>query len=100
MTSDSTGHHYTLDNFENPNQYQNLDFIEKRLVHETFVTVQDGTTTEEVLKALIDRTQKLNAKAPCRENSLAITKMEEALMWFEKRTTDRKLRRVEGTPNS
>lgn len=56
----------------------------------------NGVTNENLLAILIDRTQKLNAKFPCRENSLAITKMEEALMWFEKRTANRKARGVEG----
>jgi hypothetical protein len=35
-------------------------------------------------------------KFRCRENSLAITKLEEALMWLEKRTADREARKVEG----
>lgn len=39
----------------------------------------------------------LNAKFPCRENSVTITKLEEALMWQEKRTKDREARGVEGT---
>lgn len=39
----------------------------------------------------------LNKKFPCRENSLAITKLEEAKMWLDKRTQDRVIRGVEGT---
>jgi hypothetical protein len=38
----------------------------------------------------------LNGKFPCRENSIAITKLEEALMWLNKRTADRVKRGVEG----
>ena len=38
----------------------------------------------------------LNAKFPCRENAITITKLEEALMWQEKRTQDRINRGVEG----
>jgi len=38
----------------------------------------------------------LNAKLPCRENAITITKLEEALMWQEKRTQDRIKRNVEG----
>jgi hypothetical protein len=34
---------------------------------------------------------------PCRENALSITKLEEALMWQEKRTKEREARGVEGT---
>lgn len=38
----------------------------------------------------------LNKKFPCRENAMTITKLDEALMWQEKRTADRKDRGVEG----
>ena len=38
----------------------------------------------------------LNNKFPCRENAISITKLEESLMWQEKRTQDRKQRGVEG----
>lgn len=33
----------------------------------------------------------------CRENAIAITKLEEALMWLNKRSQDREARQVEGT---
>ena len=38
-----------------------------------------------------------NSKFVCRENAIAITKLEEALLWLNKRTTDRETRDVEGT---
>jgi hypothetical protein len=38
----------------------------------------------------------LNSHFPCRENSVAITKLDEALMWLEKRKKDREARGVEG----
>lgn len=38
-----------------------------------------------------------NAKFPCRENSLAITKLQEAEMWLRERTREREARGVEGT---
>ncbi len=56
----------------------------------------NGMTNEALLAILIHRTKYLNDQFPCRENALAITKMEEALMWFEKRTADRMKRGVEG----
>lgn len=56
----------------------------------------NGLTNEALLAILIDRTEQLNKLYPCRENSIAITKMQEALMWFEKRTADRIKRGVEG----
>ncbi len=36
-------------------------------------------------------------KYACRENALALTALEEALMWLQKRTRDRMARNVEGT---
>lgn len=39
----------------------------------------------------------LNNKFPCRENSIVITKLDEALMWLDKRRKDREKRKVEGT---
>lgn len=56
----------------------------------------NGVTNEALLAILIHRTEVLNQRYPCRENSVAITKMQEALMWFDKRTSDRKARGVEG----
>ena len=57
---------------------------------------EDGTTNEDVLTILIHRINLLNKEFPCRENSLAITKLEEALMWLNHRTADRINRKVEG----
>ena len=97
------GHRYELANFENKEaKGQEIQFIEKesQVVSEgvtELVTVNDGTTNEEVIEVLIDRLNNLNGKFPCRENSLAITKLEEALMWLNKRTADRLKRGVEGT---
>lgn len=59
-------------------------------------TSEHGTTLEEILSVSIERLQALNEKFSCRENALAITKMQEALMWLNKRTEDRKNRNVEG----
>jgi hypothetical protein len=56
----------------------------------------NGTTNEAVLAAVIHRVKFLNGKFPCRENALAITKLEEAKMWLEERTRNRVARGVEG----
>ena len=91
-------HNYELESFEG-SPPQDLKFINKVPVPDNsgqMRTVHDGTTNEEVLKVLIHRTNELNKKFPCRENSIAITKMEEALMWFNNRTRDRQIRGVEG----
>lgn len=94
----TTGHKYALASFEGgPGQI--IQFIEKVPTAEgskDLRTVNDGTTNEEVIKVLIDRLQYLNGKFPCRENSIVITKLEESLMWLNKRTADRQARNVEG----
>lgn len=56
----------------------------------------NGATIEEVIEVARERIVELNAKFPCRENSLAITKLEEATHWLEARTKDRIKRGVEG----
>lgn len=38
-----------------------------------------------------------NGKFACRENAVAITKLDEALMWLQRRTENREKRAVEGT---
>ena len=90
------GHRFALDNFEQEGVTQEFQFIEKEPVGDNLVTVYDGTTNEEVLSMLISRMQYLQDKFPCRENAIVITKLEESLMWLNKRTADRIIRNVEG----
>ncbi len=93
------GHLYELANFENKDaEGQRLQFIQKEPINDKgdLKTINDGTTNEEVLEVLVDRMKYLQAKFPCRENAIVITKLEESLMWLEKRTADRKKRNVEG----
>lgn len=60
-----------------------------------------GAFVEGVLAAAIDRLEFYqttnNGKYRCRENSIAITKLEEALHWLDHRTANREARKVEGT---
>ena len=95
------GHIYELKDFEGEGT-QSISFIKKEIDPTApegsgiLKTVTNGTTNEEVFAVLIDRLQFLNTKFPCRENSIVITKLEEALMWLNKRTADRIIRGVEG----
>lgn len=58
----------------------------------------NGTTNEALLAILIDRMQGFQSgQYKCRENAIALTHLEEALMWLQKRTRDRMARGVEGT---
>jgi len=56
----------------------------------------NGCQVDTVIAAAKTILEGLNAKFPSRENACAITKLDEALMWLEKRTKDREVRRVEG----
>ncbi len=94
------GHTYEMSNFEKKDQKgQILQFIHKEPKDENsteLITISDGTTNEEVLEVLINRMNFLQSKFPCRENAIVITKLEESLMWLNKRTSDRIKRNVEG----
>ena len=58
----------------------------------------NGCHNEDLIAIVIDRLQCLNqGDFACRENSIAITKLEEALLWLNKRTQDRIARNVDGT---
>ena len=92
------GHKYELSNFESKEESQVIQFIEKAkdIEVDELLTINDGTTNEEVLEMLIDRMKYLFDKFPSKETACAITRCEEALMWLEKRTQDRIKRGVEG----
>ena len=94
------GHRYELPNFEGKDKPgQELKFIHKEPKEAgltELLTVSDGTTNEEVLEVLINRMQFLQSKFPCCENSWAITSLEDALTWLNRRTANRVKRQVEG----
>ncbi len=59
---------------------------------------QSGAFVEDVLEAARQRIQFFNSgKFRCRENSIAITKIEEALQWLDWRTRQRLLQEVENS---
>lgn len=58
----------------------------------------NGITNEALLAIVVDRLQGFQrGEFACRENAVAITKLEEAQMWLNKRTVERMQRGVEGT---
>lgn len=83
---------YTLNSFKPEGQIQEVKFYKLNKDG----TSEHGTTLEEMLRVSIERLQDLNERHSCRENALAITKMQEALMWLNERTRERKARGVEG----
>jgi len=94
------GHTYELSNFENKDlDGQILKFIHKEPKEpgsSELGLISDGTTNEDIIEVLLDRLNFLQSKFPCRENAIAITKLDEALLWLNKRTADRVKRNVEG----
>ena len=82
-----------------------LEDVEKEV--EDFVKIkwQDGTIPEvgrngvqiaEALEVVLQQLKGYQEKFTCKENAISITKIEEAIMWQEKRTNDRNKRGVEG----
>jgi hypothetical protein len=60
----------------------------------------NGVNNEDLIAMVICRLEHFQqSEFNCRENALAITKLEEALLWLRKRTMGREKRNVEGTHN-
>jgi hypothetical protein len=58
----------------------------------------NGAFVEGVIQAAIGRLQFYQkSKFACRENAIALTHLETALLWCQARTADREARDVEGT---
>ncbi len=56
----------------------------------------NGCQIDHIIWAIAIILRSFNSRFPCRENSCAITHLDEAMMWLEKRTKDREKRKVEG----
>jgi hypothetical protein len=82
--------------------------VRRRVRHENSVVLSfqngpinevgvNGITQEVLLAVVADRLRSFQAGPfACRENALALTKVEEAMHWLQKRTMDRMRRGVEG----
>lgn len=92
MNEEKKGSTYFLEDFNKDVTSQQISFYEAN----NEGMLQNGTTLEEMLRVSIERLQDLNSRFGCRENSIAITKMQEAIMWLNERTRDREKRGVEG----
>lgn len=78
---------------ETPKVFANIQFQNGAILESGI----NGCQNEDLIEIVLDRLRDFqNGKFPCRENAIAITKLEEALMWLDKRTLDRKKRDVEG----
>ena len=82
---------YTLDNEHG--LVQELKFQDGTVLESGF----NGIQVDDLITLAITIMERLNSgDYRCRENSCAITKLEEAAMWLNKRTADRVKRGVEG----
>ncbi len=58
----------------------------------------NGVMNEDLIAMVITRLEHFQkSEFACRENALAITKLEEALLWLRKRTMGREKKGIEGT---
>lgn len=58
----------------------------------------NGCHQEDLLAIVVDRLRSFQSGPfACRENALALTKIEEAMHWLNHRTADRQVQGVEGT---
>ena len=58
----------------------------------------NGCHHEDLINIVIDRLESFQeSEFKCRENAIALTKLEEALMWLDRRTSKRQQRGVKGT---
>lgn len=62
----------------------------------TATTERNGAFIEDVLAMVYARLKGFNEEFPCRENSLALTKIEEAVLWLAQRKAERENRNVYG----
>lgn len=63
----------------------------------TATTERNGVFIEDVLIVAYARLNAFNKQLPSRENSIALMKIEEAIMWLANRKTEHELRGVYGT---
>jgi hypothetical protein len=96
-------HHYRIDVYKtidgDPNHTEGRGVAEFQFQNGAVKEAgPNGITDEALLGILIDRLQGFQSgKYSCRENALALTKMEEAMHWLQARTQARERRGVEGT---
>lgn len=75
-----------------------IDWQNGALVRDGERLEPNGAFVETVIRAAADRLEYYQGtKFSCRENALAITKLQEALHWLGHRTAEREARGVEGT---
>lgn len=87
-------HHFVVRNANTHEVLSEVDFQEGPIKESGI----NGVCNEDLIAMVICRLEHFNnSDFRCRENSMAITKLEEALLWLRKRTMGREQLGVEGT---
>ena len=103
MNQPITSEHYTDENGKPAGGHCTgkgilIDWQNGPLQHDDGRVEPNGAFVEGVIAAALDRLEWYQStEFRCRENALAITKLEEALHWCQHRTAKREQRGVEGT---
>lgn len=87
------GHRYELAHLDGV-RITTLQFVQRAPLH----PAQEGTTCQEVLRALIDRVKVLDAERPWGGNTEILLMLRRALILFETRALIRKVEREELEP--
>ena len=87
------GHSYQLDHLDGSN-LSILQFVQREPHHEP----KEGTTCQEVIRALIDRVEVLNEELPWEGNAKILANLRESLVLFECRALLRKVEKGELKP--
>lgn len=88
-------HRFSVSTVEEPSDILSVVHFQEGPIKECGV---NGVCNEDLIAMVICRLEHFQkSEYVCRENSLAITKLEEALLWLRKRTMGRENRGVEGT---
>jgi hypothetical protein len=93
-------HNFTVHSMENVKEGEPQPFLES--VHFQKGPIKEcgvnGVCNEDLIAMVVCRLEHFQkSEWSCRENAMAITKLEEALLWLRKRTMGRENRGVEGT---
>lgn len=98
LSSGGAPYEYAI-SWEPPNEGEPDDFVLIRFhVGSPQEVGVNGVTNEALLAIVIDRLRSFQSGPfACRDNAVALTYCEEALMWLQRRTRERIKRGVEGT---
>lgn len=94
MKIEEPGHIYALKNFDGPPAYQYLRFVNRE------ATPHEGTLTQEVLRALIDRTKHCDNCLRWDGNDQILYHLRMALVLHEARALERKLEKSRYAPEN